>query len=254
MLTIRKYLTCIKIFCFPLILILFSPLWAQLPEPQSDYINDFAHVLNINDYITIEKNLKNLREQTGIEMTLVTINSIDDYMSIEGNGTQRIESFTTILFNQWGVGNANTNNGVMILFSLQDRQVRIELGRLYSLKYDSDMQKIVELMLPYFKQSDYSQGLSIGVDSTIQLVKGESINSHLPFYQKYLVEILVGALVILCIFAGISCMKNGYNGWGWVFFTFAFFLVLWFIKQMFKGKGGGFGGGRSGGGGASGSW
>lgn len=188
-------------------------------------------------------------------MTLVTIQSIDDYMKIEGEGTKRIESFATILFNDWGVGNAEVHNGVMILFSAQDRQVRIELGRAYGYEYDQKMENVIGLMVPYFKNGDYSKGLTEGVTATISMVKGETVGSHLPFYKRYMIEMIVGALVVLCIFAGISCFKSGKKGWGWVFFTIAFAIIVWFARFMSKNKGGsGFGGGRSGGGGASGSW
>jgi hypothetical protein len=42
-----------------------------------------------------------------------------------------IESFATNLFNAWGIGDAERNDGVLLLVARDDRLVRIELGAGY---------------------------------------------------------------------------------------------------------------------------
>lgn len=75
----------------------------------------------------------------------------------------------------------------------------------------------------------------------------------LAFYKWHIV---IGMLIVVCIFAGISCMRSENTGWGWAFFGVAAILFLFLLKLLAMGKSSrDFGGGSSfGGGGASGSW
>ena len=62
--------------------------------------------------------------KTGIEMVVVTINSIKDY----NTGDSTIESFAKNLGNTWGVGHKKTNDGVVMLVAVRDRKSWISLA------------------------------------------------------------------------------------------------------------------------------
>ena len=217
------------------------------PKPEDEYINDFAEILSEADDEMIYKLLKDLEYQTGIEMVVVTIHSIRNYRT---NDTT-IESFATNLFNTWGVGHKKENNGVLILMAVKDRKCRIELGKGYGRQYDSRMKTVIdEKMIPFFKASQYSRGLYEGTRGVI-----ENITKKVSWFSFYKWHILIGVLIVICIFAGISCMRKGKKGWGWVFFAAAGVLLIFLFKMVASGKSSsGFGGGSSFGGGASGSW
>jgi len=217
------------------------------PSPKDDYVNDFAGVINKPDTDAIRKMFKDLEYQTGIEAVVVTINSISDY-KMEG---LTIESFATGLFNKWGVGHKKENNGVMILVSVADRKCRIELGGGYGAQYNAAMKEIIDnKMIPYFKTGDYSRGIYEGSRAVI-----EAVTKKVSWFEFYRWHIIIGAIILLCLAAGISCMRQGKNGWGWGFFAIVGVLLLFLINLIFSGKGSrGFGGGSSFGGGASGSW
>jgi uncharacterized protein len=55
-----------------------------------------------------------------------------------------LEAFATALFNHWGVGKAETNDGVMILVFRDDRAMRLELGAAYGRDWDRVAQDVVE--------------------------------------------------------------------------------------------------------------
>lgn len=219
----------------------------KYPSPTDDYVNDYAGVLNKPDTESIRKMFKDLERQTGVEAVVVTINSINDYHT--GNTT--IESFATDLFNTWGIGHKKENNGVLILVAVKDRKCRIELGRGYGRKYDPVMKQVInENMLPYFKTGGYSRGIYEGSRGVI-----EKVTKKVSWFSFYKWHILIGILIVGCIFAGISCMRSGKKGWGWAFFIAAGMLLLFLLRMLAKGKSSkGFGGGSSFGGGASGSW
>ncbi len=241
-----------SIFCLTVILgFVLSITTAQgqegYPSPTDDYVNDYAGVLDQGDADAIRKMFKDLEYQTGIEAVAVTINSIGDY----NTGDTTIEDFATSLFNTWGIGHKKENNGVLILVAVKDRKCRIELGRGYGRIYDSVMKQVIdEKMIPYFRTNGYSRGIYEGARGVI-----EKVTKKVSWFSFYKWHILIAILIIVCIFAGISCMRSGKKGWGWAFFIAAGMLLLFLIKMLAKGKSSsGFGGGSSFGGGASGSW
>jgi uncharacterized protein len=217
------------------------------PQPVDDYVNDFAGALNEPDRQAIHKLFKDLEYQTGIEAVVVTIDSIRDY----GTGDASIESFATNLFNNWGMGHKKENNGAMILVAVKDRTCRIELGGGYGDMYDSAMKEIIDTRIaPYFKANDYSRGIYEGA-----VALRDRITKKVSWLSFYKWHILLVILIVVCVVAGISCMRSGKKGWGWVFFIAAGILLIFLIKMLASGKSsGGFGGGSSFGGGASGSW
>jgi uncharacterized protein len=218
-----------------------------LPSPKDDYVNDFASVLNQGDAESIRKLFSNLEKQTGVEVVVVTINSIRDYNTT----TNTIETFATQLFNQWGVGHKKANNGVMFLIAIKDRQCRIELGKGYGRQYDQIMKQVIdESIIPYFKNNEYSRGIFEGSRAIV-----EKIIVPVSWFEYYKWHIILAVFIVICVFAGISCIGSGKSGWGWVFFAAVGVLLFFLINLIFSGKrSSGFGGGSSFGGGASGSW
>lgn len=226
---------------------------AGYPRDVENYINDFAKVLPAAHAAQLREALRRLEHQTGIELTVVTVGSIHDY----GTGDPSIESFATKLFNRWGVGDRSHNDGVMILVATRDRRCRIELGSGYGRRYDEMMQWIIDTkMTPHFKKGDLAQGIHHGVYGVIGALTKKT--TWLNFYKWHLA---LGGLIVICIIAGVSCIRSGRRGWGWTFFGIAFALLFFLLRMMSKGKSssghgssGTFGGGSSFGGGASGSW
>jgi uncharacterized protein len=139
------------------------------PPRQSDYVNDFAGILPSESEASIQAMLADLEQNSGIEMTVVTIESINDYSTQDFT----IESFATNLFNRWRLGNATTNKGIMLLVGVDDRKVRIELGRGYDSTYNKKAQDVInEFILPAFRDKDYVRGIDRGVKGTIHAVTG----------------------------------------------------------------------------------
>lgn len=63
--------------------------------------------------------LWNLRQQTGTEVVVAVVPSIGD---------TPIEDFSTELFEQWGIGKSDKDNGVLILIAPEQRRARIATG------------------------------------------------------------------------------------------------------------------------------
>lgn len=132
------------------------------------YVNDYAELLDEAAEAEIRRDLIEVYDRTGVEMTVLTIEAMSFYGY---DGT--IESFSTELFNTWGIGNAARNDGVLILVARNDRQMRIELGAGYPAARDSDMQRLIDdVFLPAFRRGAYPEGIVTGVKATVREIAG----------------------------------------------------------------------------------
>ena len=76
-----------------------------------------------------------------------------------------LEDLTLCAANAWGVGNADTDNGIIIFVFMADRKIRIELGfgAARSISNDAAARIIEENMAPLFRQAAYGEGLKSAI-------------------------------------------------------------------------------------------
>ncbi len=72
----------------------------------SDYVNDFAHVLDQNTIAQMDEICRQIDEKAHAQIAVVTIRSLDG---------SEIESYAGDLFHQWGIGSKSKDSGVLIL-------------------------------------------------------------------------------------------------------------------------------------------
>lgn len=138
----------------------------ELPQWQSTTVNDFAGLLVPEDARIIDKALTALRDDTGIEGTVVTLPDRARYGGADG-----LEPFATRLFNHWGVGDARRNDGFMLLVLSDTHEARIELGRGYHNDADILAQDIMRgAILPAFRDGRMSQGIRDGTQAVIDRI------------------------------------------------------------------------------------
>ena len=165
----------IKALILPLIIVLLvmSNASANYKFPQYDniYVNDYAVLLDEEARDRIMAYLQEAGAVHGVQITLLTIASLSHYDSAP---FPRIEGFATALFNHWGVGDSEKNNGVLILISHSDRKMRIEIGSGYSSSWDHKMKTVIDdVFLPYFKSNDYRLGIEKGVIEVVYLTTNQ---------------------------------------------------------------------------------
>ena len=118
----------------------------------SGYVEDFVNVIDDEKENLITQISSIVDSKTDVQIAVVTLQSL---------GLYTIEEFSYKLLETWGVGQKEENNGILVVLSLDERKVRIEVG--YGLEYlipDSIAAQIINSYgIPYFKSSDYSQGL-----------------------------------------------------------------------------------------------
>jgi uncharacterized protein len=108
---------------FPVNLMISSAFFACYPDHSSYfYVSDFSSVLNESTEKFIIEEAEKLENLTKAQVVVATVP--------ETNGLS-IESYSLNLANQWGIGDKEKNNGILILFKTDkdDKKVRIEVGR-----------------------------------------------------------------------------------------------------------------------------
>ena len=167
--TWRRAWTILIVFSGLFIFGLTAAFAANYPYRTSPYVNDYAKVLTPQTTTALNTMLAEMQSRDNVEMSVITINSIKDYPA----GDATIEDFALHLFNRWGLGNALTDKGVLMVVAIKDRKVRIQLGDGYNGSY-SDKAKgvITDYILPAFRVNDYNTGILRGVKGTIQAVTG----------------------------------------------------------------------------------
>lgn len=141
-----------------------------VPNPKSADANAF--VSNPNGIISqateseLNSMLQELEAHNKSEVAVVVLNSI---------GNEDIFDFGVKLFEHWGIGKKKSDNGLLVLFVLDQRQVRFEVGYgLEGVLPDAICKRIqMDYMIPHFKSGDYDQGLLHGVSKTAEYIRGE---------------------------------------------------------------------------------
>jgi uncharacterized protein len=160
--------------------------------------------------------------------------------SLEGRS---IEEYGVALGRAWGIGQAEKDNGVILLVAPNEREVRIEVG--YGLEgelTDAISRLIIEAsILPRFRTGDMAGGIRRGAEDIVAVLEGDAAafaeRAKERLDEEDTVSSAVSTLVfILIMFAWLMIFGGGRRrryGGAWI-------------------GGGGFGGGRSSGGGFSG--
>ena len=116
------------------------------------FVNDFAEILTEEDENAIYTSGVSLQNATTAQVIVVTVESLQG---------KSIDEYTTELGREWGVGDVEKNNGVVILLSESDREVYVAVG--YGLEGalpDSKTGRIIDTYgISYFSNDNFSAGL-----------------------------------------------------------------------------------------------
>lgn len=234
------------------------------PDPKPGrLIHDFANVLPDREEAALELQLRALNDTTSIQISVVTLAT---------TGGDDIALFNTELAHRWGVGQADTDNGVQILVAAEDRKVNISTGYgSQEFLTDAMSKRIIEqYMIPEFKKGNYAGGIQNAIVAIDNLMHGQ-FEGHTS-RSKGVKRTLPGGIFILIALILMFIWSRGGRGGGGrggrrsLGHDIATAILLSSMGRSnhggfgggsggFGGGGfGGFGGGGFGGGGASGSW
>lgn len=129
------------------------------------YVTDPTSILAPAATDTINAILGRLEKSTGIETAVVMLPSI---------GENDIFDFSTSLFRKWGIGKKKSDNGLLILFVMDQHKVRFSTGYGIEGTMTDAMSKRIQTqyMVPAFKRSDWNKGMVDGVRAAAKVLDG----------------------------------------------------------------------------------
>src|SRR6185369_6534152 len=151
---------------FIIAVILFSALLVHA-EPVStlhptDYVNDFAHVLNQGTVSKLDSICEQIDHEAHSQVAVVTINSLDG---------SDIESYAVDLYKKWGIGDKASNRGVLILLAVGDHKYRIEVGYgLEPILPDGKVGGFGREAVPLLRANDYNGAILLMTQRVAQVI------------------------------------------------------------------------------------
>jgi len=207
----------------------------ELKPTNEFFVNDFSEVLDDSVKSEILSRGAALQETTTAQAVVVTIEST--------NG-EEISDYALNLGRDWGIGDEEKDNGILVLLATEDRQIYIAVG--YGLEGalpDSKTGRILDnYAIPYLKNDDFSTGIletykaivnEIYLEYNIQTDEGYVPVNELPdvetvnevsttkiFFSWLIMFVLIALYLAVCkrrritIFPFITINNNHRGGFG----------------------------------------
>ncbi len=111
------------------------------------FVNDYADILSDTDEATVFEAGVNLQNATGAQVVLLTVDDL---------GGMAMEDYTLTIARNWGIGDAEKDNGILLLFTTDGPHSRVEVG--YGLEGalpDSKAGRILDnYLVPWYDDAD----------------------------------------------------------------------------------------------------
>lgn len=197
-----------KIICTLVFFVAALPLWAGNPYRVADipnvqvgnryrFVSDPDGLLDAASVATLDSLCYALRHKGLAQVAVVAVGDVagDDLFD-----------FAFRLFSAWGVGRADSDNGLGILLAVDRREVRFLTGPgLEGVLPDALCKRIqTTRMLPCFREGDYGAGLVAGVRAVASVLEGSELD--LGANDDYAGEELPLGRVLLLVFGALAVL------------------------------------------------
>lgn len=262
--SLKKNFVCVVLFLFCGI-----SLFAQFDIPKKPVLSeqtslyDYANLLSKIQKDYLENKLIKYSDSTSTQIVIITI------QSLEG---ENIGLLAPRWAHTWGIGQADKDNGVVVLLAEQERKIWISPGYGVEDRLTAGItgELVRNVIIPEFKRGDYYTGLNKGTDAIFDVLTGAYKGSRTPSKENKSgpwIIIIICFIVIFFIFSRGNKGRGGGNRGNRSGMDLTDIIIL---SNMGRGGfgsgssggggfggggfGGGFGGGGFSGGGAGGSW
>lgn len=151
----------------------FAALAADVTEPiavpkLSGRVVDLTGTLTAPERDAIAARLGAFEAAKGSQVAVLLVPSV---------GPEAIEDFATRVTDEWKLGRAGVDDGVLFVIAKQERRMRIQTGRgVQGVLTDALSKRIIaEIVTPKFRAGDFPGGISGGVDAITKAIEGESL-------------------------------------------------------------------------------
>ena len=182
------------------------------PKNANELVYDYAHVIDSANLAVINDSLKSLYRYNKSQVVVLTVESLDG---------MDIADYCQEVFETWGIGDKETNNGVLIVVKpkteTSNGKVRIHTGYgAEGVLPDLLCKKIqTDSMIPAFKENNYGLAILKAVSLITPAMKGEYPQDIKNFLDEKEKERKSNALVAVIVYVILYIILCGLI---WYFF------------------------------------
>lgn len=138
---------------------------AGVPKRSNLPVVDAANVIDAQPEAWLTADLMRFRLEGHEAIVAATVTTL---------GGDDISSYAKRLFDCWGVGDAQSDDGVLILVAMKERRVRVEAGAgLADRLGEQELEEAIEMMVAPLKRGDVAAGLRAAAVSVADDLGGE---------------------------------------------------------------------------------
>jgi uncharacterized protein len=168
--------------------VLLLPAWLGAAEPLNSvpnprvqngtWVTDLPGALRADTVGGLNRTIGAFERESGTEMAVVVMQSLDGLS---------IEEAAATLFELWGIGKQDRDNGLLLLWSVGDRRVRVEVGYgLEGVLPDGKAGAILDAyVIPRFRSGQFDEGIVAGVDALLAAAREEHVELPLADTESY---------------------------------------------------------------------
>jgi uncharacterized membrane protein YgcG len=228
-----RYLAA-TIFLILLLPVLFA---AEFPKHYNDYVNDYAKIFNVNQTSELTSLLSQVRIDSTAEVVVVTVNNVSDSTP---------QQYATGLLSEWGVGKADKDNGLVILYAKAENKIWIATGYgLEGILPDSKLGRLLdEYYVPLRDEGRVTEGIiavtqQIAVvieENKVEIISGQTSNNNSN--NAVLIRMSILAIIaLILIVLGVKAQKKKNNkAYKWIstiLFFLGFIIFMGLIEASF---------------------
>lgn len=128
---------------------------------------------------------------------------------------ETIEQYSMRVAETWKLGRKGIDDGILLLIAKNDRSLRLEVG--YGLEGalpDAIAKRIIaEIITPHFKQGQFAEGITAGIDAILAVIKGEPLpppkNHNATNHQGSFFDLIAFLLILPFVFGRVLQVMLG---------------------------------------------
>jgi uncharacterized protein len=141
----------------------------QIPVPKlTARVIDQTATLGASERDALEARLAAFEQVRGSQVAVLLVPAI---------GHETIEEFAGRVTDEWKLGRAGVDDGVLFVVAKEERKLRIHTGRgTQGTLTDALSKRIVsDIVAPRFRAGDFAGGIDAGVDAIMKAIEGEDL-------------------------------------------------------------------------------
>lgn len=166
----------------------------EIPNPRQEnytWISDRAELLSPSVESELNRRISQFAVRTTAEIAIATVPQLA--------ANQASHTFALELFNHWGIGQRDQNNGVLVFVARDNRQIEVITGKGLTEKLpDREVDSLIQQqILPAFRQKEYETGIVKGTTAIADRLEAQLPSALFPSIVPQVLGILGAGFAVI---------------------------------------------------------